>query len=107
MREVHEALAAADSQVGYTTVLKQLQVMQRKGLVARDDQQRAHRYKPLVTRKATQRLMASDLVDSAFDGSRSGLVLELLGDARRISAEDLDEIQARIAELEARQRSRR
>lgn len=90
MREVHEALAAAKN-TGYTTVLKLLQIMAGKGLVERDEDQRAHVYRAREGRDETQRRLVADLVERAFDGEAAGLVLHALG-ATRASAADLAEI---------------
>ena len=99
VHEVHAALADG-AKVGYTTVLKLLQIMHQKGLVERDDSQRAHIYSPVQSRDETQRLLTNQLIDSAFDGSRSQLVLHALSDADRARPEELAEIRALLDRLE-------
>ncbi|HSN72906.1 MAG TPA: BlaI/MecI/CopY family transcriptional regulator [Steroidobacteraceae bacterium] len=99
VHEVHAALSA-DATVGYTTVLKLLQIMHQKGLVERDDRQRAHVYRPVHSRDETQRVLTRQLIESAFDGSRSQLVLHALSDADRARPEELAEIRALLDRLE-------
>ena len=99
VREVHEALNRVDRS-GYTTALKMLQVMHQKGLVERDDSQRAHVYSAAVTKAETQSEFVSDLVDRLFDGSTSQLVLQALGNAPRADAEELERIRRLLADLD-------
>ncbi len=67
VREVHEAICARKP-TQYTTVLKMLQIMAEKGLVRRDEKQRAHIYKAAQPREWTQRQLAGDLLQRAFNG---------------------------------------
>ncbi|GAP65083.1 transcriptional repressor, CopY family [Mizugakiibacter sediminis] len=90
VREVHEALYR-DEGAGYTTALKLLQVMHGKGLVARDDSQRAHVFRAAVSKERTQKRFLADIVQRVFDGSPSQLVLHALGSQRATRAE-LEEI---------------
>ena len=99
VREVHEALYR-DEGAGYTTALKLLQVMHAKGLVQRDDSQRAHVYRPYSTKESTQSRFMTDMVQRVFDGSPSQLVLHALGDNPRASRQELAEIRALLAKLE-------
>ena len=77
VREVHESLRRADP-VGYTTILKLLQIMTEKGLVTRDVSARSHVYAAATSETTTQGDMVSDLVERVFGGSRVGLVLHAL-----------------------------
>lgn len=99
VREVHEALYR-DEGAGYTTALKLLQVMHAKGLVERDDSQRAHVYRPYSTKESTQSRFITDMVQRVFGGSPSQLVLHALGDNPRASRQELAEIRALLARLE-------
>ena len=92
VREVHEVIAARKP-TQYTTVLKQLQVMAEKGLVRRDEQPRSHVYQPARPRAWTQRQLAGDLLDRAFDGSAKGLLLGALA-ARKASKKELEELRS-------------
>ena len=99
VREVHETLYR-DEGAGYTTALKLLQVMHMKGLVERDDSQRAHVYRPVASKVHTQSRFLSDIVTRVFDGSASQLVMQALGNHPRASREELAEIKALLARLE-------
>ena len=98
VREVHGELERRGP-AGYTTVLKQLQIMTEKGLVARDESARAHVYRPAVDRSATQRHLVRDLARKAFDGSPLRLVQQALA-GERARPEELAEIRRLLEELE-------
>jgi len=100
VREVHEALRSSQSS-GYTSVLKLLQIMTDKGLVVRDETNRAHVYGPKVSEQRTQLQLLSDLVDRAFAGSSAKLVLQALS-GRRATREELRDIRALLDKLEER-----
>ena len=72
-----------------------LQIMTEKGLVRRDDTDRTHVYQPRLTEEQTQRQLVRDLLDRAFGGSSSKLVLQALS-ARRATPEELGEIRRLI-----------
>ena len=100
VREVFEALNAARPEpLAYTTVLRFLQIMTGKRLVAREEGARGHVYAPTVPAERTKRQMISDLVDRAFGGSVHELVLQALG-TRKVSAAELREIRKLLNELE-------
>ncbi len=90
VRQVHEVLAR-ERQAGYTTSLKLLQIMTDKGLVRRDEADRTHVYHARLTEEQTQRQLIRDLVDRAFGGSASKLVMQALA-TKRASDEELGEI---------------
>ena len=83
---------------GYTTVLKFLQIMTEKGLVQRDESERAHVYRATLSEDETQRQLVSGLLKRAFGGSTSRLVLQALA-SRKTSANDLAEIRRLIDKL--------
>lgn len=97
VREVHERLER-DSVIGYTTVLKMLQIMTEKGLVVRDESARAHVYEAAASKNETQTRLVRDLVDRAFAGSSSQLVLRALA-TKPASAADLAELKRLIDEM--------
>ena len=97
VRDVHEALSGQG--VGYTTVLKQLQIMADKRLVDRDESERAHVYAARASEERTQRQLLGDLVDRAFGGSSTKLVLQALA-GRRSTAQQRRDIRAFLDELE-------
>jgi BlaI family penicillinase repressor len=96
VRDVHEALGKGR---GYTTTLKQMQLMTEKGLLSRREQDRSHVYDAAVPKELTQRQIAADLVRRAFGGSAKSLVLGALS-AQPASASDLQEIRRLLDGLE-------
>ena len=77
VKEIHERLPATPHR-GYTTVLKLLQIMCEKGLVERDESQRAHVYRVSMSQEQTQQKLLSHLTDKVFDSSMSNLVMRAL-----------------------------
>ncbi len=77
----------------YSTVLKFMQIMAEKGLVLRNEKQRAHIYSAAKTREWTQRQLAGDLLDRAFSGSAKALLVGALS-ARKASKKELAELRA-------------
>lgn len=98
VRQVLERLP--DRETGYTTVLKLLQIMAEKGLVARTESGRSHVYRARVTEEETLRQLVGDLVERAFGGSAMKLVLHALS-TRPASREELEQVQELIARREA------
>ena len=94
VRQVHDALAR-DRQAAYTTSLKLLQIMTEKGLVERDERERTHVYRAKLSEDQTQRQLVRDLVDRAFGGSATKLVLQALA-SRRATPEELRDIRKAI-----------
>jgi len=90
VRAVHDSLDHAKP-VGYTTVLKLLQIMTEKHLVARDASTRSHIYAAAASQAATQRRMVADLVRRVFGGSTLGLVLHALS-ATPATTRELEQI---------------
>ena len=102
VRQVFEVLSA-DRELGYTTALKMLQIMDEKGLVKRDARDRIHIFSARQTQSHTQRHLLDDLLDKAFGGSSSSLVLQALA-TRRASDEELGEIRRMLDQAEGGQR---
>ena len=98
VREVHDVLRP-DIGTGYTTTLKLLQVMHAKGLVERDDTQRAHVYRAAVSKERTQKRFLLDMVQRVFEGSSSQLVLHALG-SQHASRQELREIRSLLNKLD-------
>jgi predicted transcriptional regulator len=100
VRQVHDTLAESrESETGYTTTLKLMQLMTEKGLLLRDASTRTHVYTARVPEQQTQRLLVADLVDRAFEGSAAALVMQALA-ARPITAEQLKELRQLIKDEE-------
>src|SRR5262245_26445826 len=90
VRQVHEVLSRERTSA-YTTALKLLQIMTEKGLVRRDESDRTHVYHARLSQEQTQRQLVRDLLDRAFGGSSSKLVMQALA-TKRASAEELVQI---------------
>lgn len=103
VREVFETLAK-DRPTGYTTILKLMQIMDAKGLVTRNEEQRAHVYQARVPREQTQRQLLKHLVDRAFGGSALELAQQALAGADKPSAKELAEIRKMLDEFERRKK---
>jgi BlaI family transcriptional regulator, penicillinase repressor len=88
VREVHEALATDN---GYTTTLKQMQLMFEKGLLDRSERFRSHVYTARAPKEETQRQVAGELLSRVFNGSAASLVMGALS-ARPASRKELAEI---------------
>lgn len=99
VREVHDALSGKGT--GYTTVLKQMQMMVDKGLLTRSERFRSHVYQVSVPREETQQQLAGSLLERAFGGSAKNLVLGALS-AQRVSPQELAEIRQVLDEVERR-----
>jgi BlaI family transcriptional regulator, penicillinase repressor len=98
VREVHDRLSRGRA-LGYTTVLKLMQIMAEKGLVARDERQRAHVYAASSPAELTQRQLVGDLLDRAFGGSAAVLVQQALS-SKKASREEIARIRKFLDELD-------
>jgi len=98
VREVNEEMNR-NKVVGYTTTLKLMQIMTEKGMVERDTDGRTHIYTALARQEDAQVRMLDRLLDTAFGGSASKLVMQALGN-HKTSDEELREIKALITKLE-------
>ena len=102
VREVHEALGNKRS-IGYTSVLKLMQIMTAKGTLRRNEQQRAHVYEAVQPAEKTKRQLALDVLQRVFDGSASQLMLHALAD-RKASKEEVDELRRLLNDYERKLR---
>lgn len=99
VREVNEELSRMkQTEIGYTTTLKLMQLMHEKGLVERDASSRTHVYKALLNQKKIQKNLVSKLINSAFNGSASQLVMQALSDYKS-SPEELEAIKKYLDQL--------
>jgi predicted transcriptional regulator len=90
VKDVHKVLDAT-KKTGYTTVLKFMQIMVEKGLVSRDESPFAHIYQARVPQAKTQQTLVADLLERAFEGSTSRLVLQALA-TKKATPQELAEI---------------
>ena len=102
VREVAEEIQKTKTS-GYTTVLKLMQIMAEKGLVRRDESDRAHVYEPARPKEQTQKQLLNSLLEKAFEGSATKLVMQALS-TRRASTEELAHIRKILDDLEGHKR---
>jgi len=98
VRDVHDTITRRKP-AQYTTVLKTLQIMAEKGLVERNEKQRAHIYSASRPREWTRQQLAGDLLQRAFGGSAKSLLLGALS-AQRASPKELAELRKFLEEYE-------
>jgi predicted transcriptional regulator len=94
VRDIHEALNLVRPS-GYTTTLKMLQIMTAKGLVVRDEANRAHVYRAAISEDAMQSKILKDLSMRLFSGSAAQLAMHALA-MEPASASELEDIRALI-----------
>ncbi|MQA39570.1 BlaI/MecI/CopY family transcriptional regulator [Rugamonas aquatica] len=92
-KQVHQAAVEARPDMNYATVLRLLQVMHTKGLLTRDESQRAHVYAPAQEQDSMQTNLLKELIQKAFSGSGKALVLAALRGGH-VSKKEREEIQA-------------
>lgn len=98
VREVNDRLSEK-REVGYTTTLKIMQIMAQKGQVIRDESSRTHVYRAAFEEGEVKDALVDRLMDTAFSGSASQLVMQALGRGKA-SKEELNRIKALIQKLE-------
>jgi BlaI family transcriptional regulator, penicillinase repressor len=98
VREVHESLSEKKD-LGYTTVLKLLQIMTAKGTVRRNETQRAHVYEACLPAEQTKRQIAGDMLQRVFEGSASQLMMHALAGSKS-SPEEIGELRRLLDEYE-------
>lgn len=105
VRFINEQLnkqSLGESEIGYTTTLKLMQIMANKGLLDRDTNQRTHIYNSLISERETKQRLLDKFVDTTFRGSAMDLVMQALGN-HDASQEELTAIKALIQKLEDEQ----
>lgn len=100
VREVYEEISKRRPTT-YTTSLKFMQIMQEKGLVARDEREKAHVYSPKLSQRQTQTKLVGSLLERAFRGSALSLVQNVL-ETKPTTKEELAAIRQLIDEAEAK-----
>lgn len=98
VRDINDSLNAKRD-VGYTTTLKLMQIMNEKGIVKRDTAARSHIYKAVAKENDTKNNLISDFVKVAFNGSAMSMVMQALGNTSSSQGE-LDELKSLISKLE-------
>jgi len=104
VREVHDSLNEKRA-MGYTSVLKFLQIMTAKGTVRRNETNRAHVYEACLPAEQTKRQLAGDMLQRVFEGSASQLMMHALA-GRKASREEIDELRRLLAQYESGEHER-
>ncbi|MDW3651617.1 MAG: BlaI/MecI/CopY family transcriptional regulator [Bacteroidia bacterium] len=92
VRFVHEVMSEK-KEVGYTTILKQMQRMTEKGLIEAVSQQgKSHEFKALVKESKIRKRLFNQFKENVFKGSAMDLVMHALGDSKP-SEEELAQLQ--------------
>lgn len=98
VRFVNEELSRK-KETTYTATLKLMQVMYAKGLLKRDDSSMKHVYSAAAEEQVMKRYLLQKFVDSLYNGSASGLMMQLLGD-RKVSQKEINDIKKMLADLD-------
>jgi predicted transcriptional regulator len=111
VRDLADAMNASARQVGgdelaYTTVLSLLQVMEQKSLVGHRREGKAYVYVPRAERQSTIRRLASSFLEKVFDGAVDEYLVHAL-ESKRLSAGELDQLEAMLAAARERSEKRR
>jgi BlaI family transcriptional regulator, penicillinase repressor len=99
VRDVYETLRRRRKSAQYATVLKFMQIMAQKGLLKRDETDRAHVYIPIHSRELIQQQLAGDLLQRGFDWSMKNLMIGALS-ARKATKEELADLRKLLDEYE-------
>jgi len=102
VRKVYEELSEKKP-IGYTTVLKLMQIMTTKGTVRRNEEQRAHVYEACLPAEKTKRQLAADVLQRVFDGSASELMMHAL-EGRKTSRKEIEQLRRILEEQERKLR---
>jgi BlaI family transcriptional regulator, penicillinase repressor len=97
VREIYDQMNEGGASLAYTTVLSLLQVMEQKGLVRHRQNGKAYLYSAAIQRDSTFRKLAGGFLEKVFDGAVEEYLVHAL-QGRRLSAEELDRLEAMIAE---------
>ncbi len=100
VREIHKRLEA-DKGTNYSTTVKMLAVMLRKGLLKRDETAQPHVYRPVLSRQTAGKRMLHDLIERIYDGSTMSLVLQALSGSK-VTGEELDEVRRMLDQMEGK-----
>jgi len=103
VRQINEKLNN-EKEVGYTTTLKIMQIMLEKGLLTRDTELKSHIYSANIQETNVKNKMIKNLVNQVFGGSRSNLVMQVLGNSNA-SLEEINEIKEYIKFLESKNKT--
>ncbi|WP_137121298.1 BlaI/MecI/CopY family transcriptional regulator [Segeticoccus rhizosphaerae] len=103
VREVHESLGASRG-LAYTTVMTVLDRLAKKGLVVQERTGRAYHYLPAASRESLTARVLRDALGGLERSDRQAAMLHFLDDA---TADEIDDLRAALAVVEARRPERR
>ncbi len=104
VRTVNDELCKRkEAEVGYTTTLKQMQIMHEKGLVSRNDEAKTHIFSAAIAESETKKQLLDRFVDHVFRGSATSLVMQALG-GKKSNADEISEIRRFLDEMENKQK---
>jgi len=94
VRDIHDQISTRRP-LGYTSVLKLLQIMTDKGLVEREESGKAHIYHPVASQNETQDQLLRDISARLFAGSAAQLAIHALA-LEPVSDRDLEALRTLI-----------
>jgi len=100
VKEVHE-LVHKTKEVGYTTTLKLMQIMNEKGLVTRNVSAKKHIYTAVLQKEKAQYQMVHKIIQTVFGGSSTQLILQTL-EKNTPSKKELVAIKLMVEKLQAK-----
>lgn len=97
VREVYETLDKKE--VGYTTILKLMQIMLDKKMVTRDASSKTHLYKANISKEETQHQFLDRMIETVYNGNTSRMIMQALGN-HKASKEEIELIKEYLDQLE-------
>src|SRR5580692_2284080 len=94
VRQVYETMLER-RRIAYTTVMTMMNIMEQKGYLKKQQQDRAYVYQPSKPQKQVIRSMVREFVDRVFNGSAEPLLVHLV-EGEHLTENDLDEIRRTI-----------
>jgi predicted transcriptional regulator len=101
VRDLHQEVSSKRA-LGYTSVLKLLQIMTEKGLVEREEAGKAHIYRAAAARHVTQDQLVRDISERLFSGSAAQLAMHALA-MEPVNDRELEELHNLIEQKRHRQ----
>src|SRR5713101_1792713 len=90
VRDVYHALLE-NRHIAYTTVMTMMNILETKGYLKKEKDERAYRYKPARPERAVISSMVHEFVNRVFDGAPRPLLLHLVKDSR-LTAKEREEL---------------
>jgi len=99
VRFVNDTLNEIKRAVQYTSTLKLMQIMAEKKMLTRDESSMKHVYHAAVEEQKTKGVLLEKFIDAMYNGSASGLMLQLLGN-KKTSKKELQAIKEILAKFD-------